>query len=91
MAIYRCLLIDSHGQTHNDAGIVTQSLAEANDFVHAAGELLAGWGYELWEDEKLIISTAPNGHRLPPRRHRTRAPNPWMPATVEPLSAIDIN
>ena len=63
MPLYRCLLIDTHGKTQSDARIETYSLREANEFVHAAGAFLDGWGYELWEDETLIVSTVPEASR----------------------------
>jgi hypothetical protein len=62
MATYRCRLIDCRG-TPVDAVITTTSLEEASDFLRTAGALLPGWGYELWEDESLMISTRPQPSR----------------------------
>jgi hypothetical protein len=76
MPFYRCLLIDARGTTHSDARIETESLREANEFAHTAGALLDGWGYELWEDEKLIVSTAPGSSRTPPVKRISAVP--WL-------------
>jgi len=62
MSTYRCRLIDCEG-TPVDAVVTTSSLEEASNFIRKASELLPGWGYELWEGESLVISTAPQHPR----------------------------